>query len=60
MMWAKIGGWLFAHKDAIIAGVKTFIALRKRRKETQESGESSKEYYVRKVKDVFKQEYERL
>jgi hypothetical protein len=62
-MWglvAKAGGWLIAHKDAIYAGYKVFKGLRKRRKETEESGESAKDYYKRKVKGVIVEEYMKL
>jgi hypothetical protein len=62
-MWgfvAKAGGWLIAHKDAIYAGFKTFKVLRGRRKETQLSGESPKDYYLRKAKEVIKSEYKRM
>lgn len=51
-MWGKLAGWVFAHKDAIYAGVKVFLALRGRRKATQESGESFKDYYLRNGKAV--------
>lgn len=57
---AKAVGWAVAHRDAIYAGWKVFTGLRKRRKETQESGESAKDYYVRQMKGVIKSEYERL
>ncbi len=49
---AKAVGWGIAHKDALYAGFKVFKGLRGRRKETQETGESFKDFYVRKGKDA--------
>jgi hypothetical protein len=51
MGWiAKAAGWVVAHRDAIYTGWKVFKGLRGRRKETQETGESLKDYYLRKGK----------
>jgi hypothetical protein len=47
---AKAAGWAFAHKDALYAGFKVFKKLRGRRKATEESGESVKDYYLREGK----------
>lgn len=56
---AKVGGWAIAHKDALFTAFKIFKGLRGRRKATQESGESVKEYYLRvggnTLKDVAKE-----
>ncbi len=47
MGWiVKAAGWAIAHKDAIVAGWRVFRALRGRRKKTQETGQSFKDYYL--------------
>lgn len=45
-LFLKVGGWAVAHKDAILTGWRVFRALRGRRKATQESGQSFKDYYL--------------
>ena len=44
---AKAVGWAIAHKDAIGAGWRIFRALRGRRKATQESGQSFRDFYTK-------------
>ncbi len=47
MGWiVKAVGWAVAHKDAIAVGWRVFRALRGRRKKTQETGQSFKDYYL--------------
>ncbi len=48
----KAAGWAIAHKDAIVTGFKVFKALRGRRKDTQDTGESVKAYYLREGRKV--------
>lgn len=48
---AKAVGWAMAHKSAIISAWSVFRSLRSRRKETQKTGESAKDFYVRKLKE---------
>ena len=44
---AKAIGWAIAHKDALGAGWSIFRALRGRRKSTQESGQSFRDFYTK-------------
>jgi hypothetical protein len=43
---AKAAGWAVAHKDALLTAFNIFRALRGRRKATQESGQSFRDYYT--------------
>ena len=44
---AKAIGWGIAHKDAILTGWRIFRKLRGRRKSTQESGQSFRDFYTK-------------
>ncbi len=44
--FAKAVGWAVAHKSAIATGWRIFRALRGRRKATQESGQSFRDFYT--------------
>lgn len=48
---AKAVGWAVAHKAALFSAWQVFKGLRGRRKETQLTGESMKDFYVRKLKE---------
>ena len=45
-LFAKAFGWAVAHKSALITGYNIYCALRGRRKATQESGQSFRDYYT--------------
>ncbi|KKL18038.1 hypothetical protein LCGC14_2479500 [marine sediment metagenome] len=44
--FAKAVGWAIAHKSALATGWRIFRALRGRRKATQESGQSFRDFYT--------------
>ena len=59
MGWiTKAVGWVVAHKDAIATGFKVFQSLRGRRKETQVTGESVKDFYLRKGVEAVREQAE--
>ena len=44
---AKAVGWAVAHRDALLTGWRIFRKLRGRRKSTQESGQSFRDFYTK-------------
>lgn len=52
--FTKAVGWAVAHKDAFFTAFNIFRALRGRRKATQESGQSFRDYYIKEGDKVLR------